>query len=29
MDLHWMPDHTFVLDATQDASAGVERVDPS
>ena len=29
VDLHWMPDHTFVLDATQDASAGVERVDPA
>ena len=27
VDLHWMPDHTFVLDADQDASAGVERGD--
>lgn len=27
VDLHWMPDHTFVLDADQDASAGVERED--
>ena len=27
VDLHWMPDHTFVLDATQDATAGVERED--
>ena len=25
VDLHWMPDHTFLLDAAQDASAGVER----
>lgn len=25
VDLHWMPAHTFVLDAAQDASAGVER----
>jgi len=24
VDLHWMPGHTFLLDATQDASAGVE-----
>jgi spermidine/putrescine transport system ATP-binding protein len=24
VDLHWMPDHTFLLDADQDASAGVE-----
>jgi spermidine/putrescine transport system ATP-binding protein len=27
VDLHWMPDHTFVLSADQDASAGVERED--
>jgi spermidine/putrescine transport system ATP-binding protein len=25
VDLHWMPDHTFVLDAAQDATAGAER----
>lgn len=25
VDLHWMPAHTFLLDAAQDASAGVER----
>jgi spermidine/putrescine transport system ATP-binding protein len=25
VDLHWMPDHTFLLDATQDAEAGVEK----
>lgn len=25
VDLHWRPDHTFLLDATQDASAGVDR----
>jgi spermidine/putrescine transport system ATP-binding protein len=25
VDLHWMPDHTFLLDATQDASAGVQK----
>jgi spermidine/putrescine transport system ATP-binding protein len=24
VDLHWMPAHTFLLDASQDASAGVE-----
>ena len=24
VDLHWMPDHTFLLDADQDARAGVE-----
>jgi spermidine/putrescine transport system ATP-binding protein len=24
VDLHWMPDHTFLLDAAQDATAGVE-----
>ncbi len=29
VDLHWMPDHTFLLDASQDASAGVEREDVS
>ena len=29
VDLHWMPDHTFLLDAWQDASAGVEREDIS
>jgi spermidine/putrescine transport system ATP-binding protein len=27
VDLHWMPGHTFVLDATQDALAGVEQED--
>lgn len=27
VDLHWMPDHTFLLDASQDASAGVETED--
>lgn len=27
VDLHWMPAHTFVLDASQDATAGVERED--
>jgi spermidine/putrescine transport system ATP-binding protein len=27
VDLHWMPDHTFLLDAAQDATAGVERED--
>ena len=25
VDLHWMPDHTFLLDAAQDAAAGVEK----
>lgn len=25
VDLHWMPAHTFVLDASQDATAGVEQ----
>jgi len=25
VDLHWMPGHTFLLDAAQDASAGVEK----
>lgn len=25
VDLHWRPEHTFLLDASQDASAGVER----
>ena len=25
VDLHWMAGHTFMLDASQDASAGVER----
>lgn len=29
VDLHWMPDHTFLLDAAQDASAGVEREEDS
>jgi spermidine/putrescine transport system ATP-binding protein len=29
VDLHWQPDHTFLLDADQDASAGVEREDLS
>ena len=27
VDLHWQPSHTFVLDAAQDALAGVEDVD--
>jgi spermidine/putrescine transport system ATP-binding protein len=27
VDLHWMPSHTFLLDASQDASAGVETED--
>ncbi len=27
VDLHWQPDHTFLLDADQDATAGVERED--
>jgi spermidine/putrescine transport system ATP-binding protein len=27
VDLHWMPGHTFLLDATQDAAAGVETED--
>ena len=27
VDLHWVPDHTFLLDAGQDASDGVERED--
>ncbi|MEV0796398.1 ABC transporter ATP-binding protein [Kribbella sp. NPDC050281] len=27
VDLHWQPAHTFVLDAEQDALAGVEHVD--
>ncbi len=27
VDLHWSHDHAFLLDADQDASAGVERVD--
>jgi spermidine/putrescine transport system ATP-binding protein len=27
VDLHWQPVHTFLLDASQDASAGVERED--
>ena len=27
VDLHWMPAHTFLLDAAQDATAGVERED--
>ncbi|MGL5827663.1 MAG: ABC transporter ATP-binding protein [Nocardioides sp.] len=27
VDLSWAPDHTFLLDARQDANAGVERVD--
>jgi spermidine/putrescine transport system ATP-binding protein len=26
VDLHWQPSHTFVLDAGQDASAGVEHI---
>jgi spermidine/putrescine transport system ATP-binding protein len=25
VDLHWMPAHTFLLDASQDATAGVEK----
>jgi spermidine/putrescine transport system ATP-binding protein len=29
VDLHWMPDHTFVLDAAQDAKAGAQLEDPS
>jgi spermidine/putrescine transport system ATP-binding protein len=29
VDLHWMPDHTFLLDAAQDATAGVEREEES
>ncbi len=29
VDLHWLPDHTFLLDAEQDATAGVEREDIS
>ncbi|MFI5691621.1 ABC transporter ATP-binding protein [Kribbella sp. NPDC051586] len=27
VDLHWLPTHTFVLDADQDARAGVEDID--
>ena len=27
VDLHWRPEHTFLLDASQDAAAGVERED--
>jgi spermidine/putrescine transport system ATP-binding protein len=27
VDLHWMPAHTFLLDASQDATAGVEKED--
>lgn len=27
VDLHWMPAHTFLLDASQDATAGVETED--
>jgi spermidine/putrescine transport system ATP-binding protein len=27
VDLSWRPEHTFLLDAAQDASAGVERGD--
>jgi spermidine/putrescine transport system ATP-binding protein len=27
VDLHWQPSHTFVLDAEQDARAGVEDID--
>jgi spermidine/putrescine transport system ATP-binding protein len=27
VDLHWRPDHTFLLDASQDAAAGVGRED--
>jgi spermidine/putrescine transport system ATP-binding protein len=26
VDLHWRADHTFLLDASQDATAGVDRV---
>ena len=29
VDLHWMPDHTFLLDASQDATAGSELEDAS
>lgn len=25
VDLHWRPEHTFLLDASQDAAAGVQR----
>lgn len=25
VDMHWMPAHTFLLDASQDATAGVEK----
>lgn len=27
VDLHWRPEHTFLLDASQDALAGVEKED--
>ena len=27
VDLHWMPGHCFLLDASQDAKAGVELED--
>lgn len=27
VDLHWRPEHTFLLDAAQDATAGVQRED--
>ena len=29
VDLHWLPDHTFLLEAAQDVTAGVEREDAS
>ena len=29
VDLHWMPEHTFLLGAEQDATAGVEREEES
>jgi spermidine/putrescine transport system ATP-binding protein len=29
VDLHWVPDHTFLLDARQDAQEGIEREDES
>jgi spermidine/putrescine transport system ATP-binding protein len=27
VDLHWMPNHTFLLDASQDATAGAQTMD--
>ncbi len=29
VDLHWRPEHTFLLDAAQDATAGAELEDPT